>query len=177
MWTGGRAVRGLLVMGMVVALLPVAPAGAAPPPRGSIGDLVWDDVDGDGVSDAGESGIAGVTVWLFDSSGTTLLDTVSTGATGAFDFKKLPAGGYLVDVDETTLPAGAVLTTGNEPLVVALADGEDFNGADFGYQITAGGTGSVGDLVWDDVDGDGLFGAGDSGLVVWMCGCGMVRVG
>jgi hypothetical protein len=42
----------------------------------SIGDFVWNDSDGDGVQDAGESGIAGVTVQLYlDDDGTTGLDT------------------------------------------------------------------------------------------------------
>ena len=34
---------------------------------------------------------------------------------------------------------------------------------DFGYQPT--GFSSIGDLVWNDADGDGLLGVGESGLV------------
>src|SRR5262249_23978240 len=34
----------------------------------SLGNLVWNDVDNDGIHDAGEAGLDGVTVTLFDSS-------------------------------------------------------------------------------------------------------------
>ena len=37
--------------------------------NGEIGDFVWLDLDGDGVQDAGEPGLGGVTVELRDSGG------------------------------------------------------------------------------------------------------------
>ena len=42
-------------------------------PPAAIGDFVWLDTNGNGKQDAGEPGIAGVTVKLLDSTGTTLL--------------------------------------------------------------------------------------------------------
>ncbi len=42
---------------------------ATPPLLGSIGDFVWQDTNGDGVQDAGEPGIANVTVTLTDGNG------------------------------------------------------------------------------------------------------------
>ncbi len=36
-------------------------------PTGAIGDRVWFDVDGDGVQDAGEQGIPGVTLELLNA--------------------------------------------------------------------------------------------------------------
>ena len=38
-------------------------------PTGAIGDRVWFDVDGDGVQDAGEDGISGVTLELINAAG------------------------------------------------------------------------------------------------------------
>ncbi len=38
---------------------------------GSIGDFVWNDADGDGVQDAGEVGLAGVEVCVYQSDGVT----------------------------------------------------------------------------------------------------------
>ncbi|MCP5053357.1 MAG: VCBS repeat-containing protein, partial [bacterium] len=56
-------------------------------------------------------------------------------------------------VDESTLPAGVTLTTGNEPLDVTLAAGEDYNDADFGYQQQ---NATIGDFIWNDLNGDGI---------------------
>jgi len=44
---------------------------------GCIGDLVWEDSNGNGVLDPGEPGIAGATVILFDASGNELGQTVT----------------------------------------------------------------------------------------------------
>ena len=43
--------------------------------KGMIGDTIWLNYDGDAVQDAGEPGIEGVVVELYDSTGTTLLAT------------------------------------------------------------------------------------------------------
>jgi hypothetical protein len=63
---------------------------------GSIGDRVWFDQDTDGVQDAGEIGITGVTVSLdvdLDSNGTYEgILTTTTGANGSYPFVGLPAG-------------------------------------------------------------------------------------
>jgi hypothetical protein len=72
---------------------------------GEIGDFVWDDADGDGLQDAGEVGIAGVTVNLKDGAGVIIATTV-TDANGLYLFSGLCAGDYEVMVDETTVPAG-----------------------------------------------------------------------
>ncbi|GBC61613.1 hypothetical protein DENIS_2575 [Desulfonema ishimotonii] len=139
----------------------------------SIGDYVWDDADGDGVQDAGEKGIAGVTIDLHSdhngdgviSSADRVLATVTTDENGAYDFTNLPAGDYIVDVTDTDgVLTDYNLTVGSkDPLGVTVTDGQDYNDADFGYR-DSGGTASIGDLVWDDVDGDGVRDAGESGL-------------
>ena len=74
----------------------------------SIGDTVWLDLDGDGVQDAGESGIPNVTVYLKDSGGATIR-TVTTDADGTYNFF-LPTetGDFTVEVDTATLPVGLV---------------------------------------------------------------------
>ena len=109
----------------------------------SIGDFVWFDEDRDGVQDAGETGIPGVTVDLLDAGadgrcGTAddvLLSSDVTDANGLYLFDLLPIGTYCVDVDETTLPEGLNLSEGSEdpygPIV--LAPDTDYLDADFGY--------------------------------------------
>jgi hypothetical protein len=102
---------------------------------------VWEDVDGDGIQDAGEPGIPNVTVNLnvpgLDGVRGTADDVFIasdlTDGNGNYLYDGLPLGVYSVDPDETTVPAGYVLTTANDPETVDLGPGEDFLDADFGY--------------------------------------------
>ena len=62
---------------------------------GGIGDLVWNDANGNGIQDPGEKGIPNVTVNLYNSDGTILLDT-TTDANGNYFFNGLLPGSYTV---------------------------------------------------------------------------------
>ncbi len=119
---------------------------------GAIGDYVWNDVNGDGVQDASESGIPGVTVNLLGRTG-EVIATTTTGPDGEYLFDFVPAGDYTVEVDPSTLPGGFAQTfdlddatgpfgTPNSSGQFALAGGagpEDPGeiklDVDFGYQI------------------------------------------
>ncbi|MBK9928670.1 MAG: carboxypeptidase regulatory-like domain-containing protein [Saprospiraceae bacterium] len=157
----------------------------------NLGDYVWFDQNNNGIQDPGEPGLAGATVKLYAANGTTLLQTAPvTGNTGAYNFTGLTPGDYVVgvtppagykssavdggDPDNNTLNddngtgsgTGEVkslpitLTSGGEP----TNDGDGNNGnltVDFGFA----GTGSIGDLVWKDNDGNGLQGGvGETGI-------------
>ncbi|OCT13261.1 hypothetical protein A8709_01145 [Paenibacillus pectinilyticus] len=64
---------------------------------GSLGDIVWDDLNANGVQDAGEPGIPGVTVELYQAGTATLLDTQTTDAGGRYLFTNLlNTGSYQV---------------------------------------------------------------------------------
>jgi len=139
----------------------------------SVGDRVWEDLDGDGVQDGGEPGIDGVTVTLYEADGTTVIDTTTTDADGDYLFDLLPAGTYVVGFATpsglTPTPAGqggdgaadsdASVTTGLSP-VVTLAAGEANRTIDAGFYTLV----SLGDLVWEDVDGDGVQDSGEPGV-------------
>lgn len=140
---------------------------------GSIGDYVWHDADRDGVQDAAEAGIAGVTLELKDSAGNPIDSDPVTGgiqptlattdANGGYLFKNLPAGNYTVDV-VSGLPSGMALTTGSTDPTgkINLSAGEAYDKADFGY---AGQTNqAIGDTVWYDANGDGIQDAGEVGI-------------
>jgi hypothetical protein len=58
----------------------------------NIGNLVWRDLNANGIQDAGESGVANVTVELWDATRTELLDSVVSDASGNY-FVKAPCGG------------------------------------------------------------------------------------
>jgi len=126
---------------------------------GSIGDFVWYDLDGDGLQDAGENGIEGITITLILPDGTIL--TTQTDVTGFYVFSDLPAGNYEVIVGAG--PEGTSLTTANSfnPL---LGEGDQFLIADFGFIPVEELLGSIGDTIWFDIDGDGDLDSFEIGL-------------
>ena len=65
-------------------------------------------------------------------------------------------------MDESTLPSGWALTSGNEPKTVTVTAGQNYDTADFGYWET--GKSSIGDRVWYDLNGDGTQDAGEPGI-------------
>lgn len=89
-------------MSVDAGLVQTAPAGTA-----SLGDKVWYDADADGVQDAGETGVAGVTVTLYNNAGTAIA-TTTTDANGNYLFANLAAGDYSVGF--SNLPQGYSLT-------------------------------------------------------------------
>jgi uncharacterized repeat protein (TIGR02543 family) len=103
----------------------------------TIGNLVWSDLDGDGYRDGGEPGIGGAVVTMTLVSPSTVYTDITSS--GVYGFDGLPIGTYILTVDSSTLPPGAVLTTDNDPLTVTIASDEDsYTDADFGFQIPGG---------------------------------------
>ncbi len=97
-----------------------------PVPLGTISGQVRDDSDGDGDLLDPDPGIAGVTVYLTDSTNTVTLDTTTTDPGGTFTFNNLLAGDYLV---HETDPAGYTSTAdsngaNDNQVPVTLASGE-----------------------------------------------------
>ena len=76
-----------------------------------LGDFVWLDADADGLQDADETGLSGITVRLCDGGGNALGPTVVTDANGGYRFSDLLPGTYMV---RFTLPAGYVLSASHE---------------------------------------------------------------
>ncbi|MBW4616798.1 MAG: carboxypeptidase regulatory-like domain-containing protein [Desmonostoc vinosum HA7617-LM4] len=66
-----------------------------------IGDRVWYDVDGDGVQDAGESGVSGVAVKLFNQAGTQI-GTTTTDTNGLYQFNVNANSSYSVQFVQPT---------------------------------------------------------------------------
>ena len=64
----------------------------------SIGNLVWSDVNNNGVWDTGESAYSNVKLYLFNSTGSTILDSTTTDAYGKYVFTNLSQGTYRVAV-------------------------------------------------------------------------------
>ncbi len=115
----------------------------------SIGDYVWfdEDMEGDQDEDPALFGLNDVVIELYEDENcdgiidpeddllathTTQIDPL-TGLPGWYLFNGLQNGCYVVNVDESSLPDGFVLTTNNEPHPVNLAIGQNYTDADFGY--------------------------------------------
>lgn len=152
--------------------------GYKPPCTGKIGDFIWLDSNRNGVQDAGEPGIDGITVNLLDGSGAVLATTMTSavmGQHGFYQFAGLCAGTYGIAVDETTLPQGytptilggtgsaAVTDSNPNPSTVTLAtdDSTDMT-VDFGYKTPC--TGTIGDFVWHDLNRNGIQDASEPGI-------------
>lgn len=145
----------------------------------SVGDFVWVDTDRDGVQDDGEPGIAGVKLVLTDADGNAVIDVngepvtpVVTDSKGAYSFENLPAGAsYIVSIDRadvdtlealapyvpTTAGAGdnraLDSSTWTATSVVLPNDGDRDPTLDFGFVAK---TYAIGDIVWIDVNRDGI---------------------
>ncbi|MFK7958259.1 MAG: SdrD B-like domain-containing protein [Lysobacterales bacterium] len=110
-----------------------------------IGDLIWDDLNANGVFDNAEPGLNGVLVFAdlnlngIADSGEPMDVTVS----GGYALTDLVADTYLITVDPDTLPVEYASTTGNVPLSVDLAAGENFDTADFGFSDQVGASGQL----------------------------------
>jgi len=135
--------------------------------RGTIGDTVFFDINGDGIMNGQDVGIPGVTVQLsadLDGDGTAdYTSSMVTNSLGRYSFPALPPGSYTITA---TQPAGTVQTYDasgplNNQSVHVLGVDENNVLQDFGYR----GTGSIGDRVWFDADGDGVQDAGEPGFV------------
>jgi hypothetical protein len=145
---------------------------------GALGNFVWNDLNGNGVQDAGEPGVGGITVILYNNAGTPV-DTVTTDATGGYLFTNLTPGSYTVGF--SNLPAGFSFT--GQDLGGNDATDSDVNpatGRTAAATVTAGATnttvdagirqgvpsglGSLGNRVWYDLNNNGLQDAGELGV-------------
>ena len=153
------------------------------PRLGKIGNLVFLDKDQDGRFDSNESPQAGVSVDLirdsnnngqWDDGEPIIATTTSASSLGLnnsnYLFTGVPQGRYLVHVSDTNgvltdfikspVPApGTDNTNQNDPYPVYLVNpGNNNYTADFGYyKPDIPDTGVIGNQVWIESDGDGIF--------------------
>ncbi len=156
---------------------------------GVIGDFVWNDLNNNGIQDAGEPGIGGVTVQAeYCSPGTpppgcddTFTFNTTTDSTGHYMFSGLrttdlqgnPGARYRIVVTDTNnVLAGwnpspqyqgsdnAVDSNNPNYTDVTLGTGGPSTFGDltndFGYNNPSAVFGSIGDYIWEDVNGNGL---------------------
>ena len=141
----------------------------------SIGDYVWHDLDGDGIQDPNEPGIADVTVTLTgtDGQGNPVTLTTTTAPDGSYNFPNLvpgtykltfttPAGGYVSsDVNEGGNDANdsdADPANGGMTANEVLTSGENNPNYDAGYYIPS----EIGNYTWIDANANGIQDMGEA---------------
>ena len=165
-------------LGDVAALCNLAPL--------EIGNRLWIDRNADGIQNAGEPSMpAGVTVELRDSKG-TIVATTTTDASGTYAFNDgdVKGGlaqdtGYMVTVPLTQGALASYVPTQHvDDQPTRDSDGVPLPGGLWGTKLTTGGAGendhthdfgfttpvSLGNLVWDDLNNDGLHTSGEPGI-------------
>lgn len=143
----------------------------------SLGDFVWKDTNKDGIQDAGEPGIANVTVELYDCNTNALLATTTTDANGKYLFSPLTHGEYYVKFIAPNNYTISPQTQGSDNSVdsnpdatgqtacITLGIEEDNLTVDAGmYPTPVPPSGSLGDFVWEDLNHNGIQDAGEPGI-------------
>jgi len=143
----------------------------------AVGDTVWNDLNGNGIQDPNEPGLAGAAVRLLDLNSNVVQQTV-TGPTGNYLFSGVAPGSYRLDV---TLPGGYSLSPafqGGDPL--RDSDFDPNTGATVAFVLTANGaaldldagatpagipTAAIGDFAWFDANLNGIFDNNEIGLI------------
>ena len=141
----------------------------------SLGDFVFEDKNGNGIQDAGEPGIAGVTVTLTGTTGngTPVTLTATTDANGKYVFTDLVPGTYKVTFGKPATFTASPINEGTDDTKDSDADpasgmtgnytlvsGENNTTVDAGFYKPA----SLGDFVWEDKNGNGVQDAGEPGI-------------
>ncbi len=133
---------------------------------GEVHGTKFEDLNGNGVKDAGELGLANWTIVLKDHLGNTIA-TTTTDSNGDYEFTGLIAGTYTVG--EVLTPgwiqtAPALSKDGSATYTITIASsGTIITGDDFGnFKL-----GEIHGLKFNDVNGNGIQDAGDIGLANW----------
>ena len=142
-------------------------------PRGTIGNRVWHDINGDGLQSIGEPGIPGITVNLY-SSNTFLMDTKQTDANGVYLFENVSSGRYYVqfvkpaqyeiifpDAGDDNLDSDITGAKGaGTTSVFEMQGGENNLSIDAGFYQCA----TIGDRVWYDTNKNDVYDVQENGI-------------
>jgi LruC domain-containing protein len=145
----------------------------------ALGDRVWLDRNQDGIQQADERGIAGITVNLYAQDGATLLQSTVTDGSGFYQFPRVGSGTYVVGVAKPEGYSYSPLNQGTTGLKDSFDSDIDptsgktaaisFMGnlltVDVGlYPSNGTAAARIADFVWYDTNHDGLQTANEPGL-------------
>ena len=145
----------------------------APPIGASIRGTVFNDTNGNGTQNTGETGRAGIVIYN-DANNNGKLDspevTTTTDANGSYVLSGLAAGRYKI---RQIVPAGWKQTTpsNNYGWTITLAANQSLMGKNFGEQVATAPppptSGSISGTVFNDANGDLKQDNGELGLSGW----------
>ncbi|WP_298816691.1 SdrD B-like domain-containing protein, partial [uncultured Chloroflexus sp.] len=147
-----------------------------------LGDLVWNDQNGNGIQETEEPGVADVTVTLYHvgtdgiagTADDALIATRETDGNGFYEFAELTPGDYYLVF--SNLPTGGRFTANDQGSDDALdSDVDPLNGTTAAFTLVNGALdqdwdaglvlpSSVGNLIWLDVNGNGVQDASEPGI-------------
>jgi len=150
--------------------------------QASITGVVFVDVNENGVYEANEPGINGITVELLDENGAPILDALSNPITamtsdgGFYLFEDLDPGTYQlsevqptgVDDGEEILGSlgGMILANDTMKLTLERIDAANYVFAELGQSVTSGDTATIG--FWQNKHGQELIAQGGTALAGWL---------
>lgn len=137
-----------------------------PAANGSIQGTVWNDINGDGVRQPTDPGLASWTVFLDDNNDGDPNPgevTAITNASGFYSMPDLPTGNYRV---REVLPGDWDVTIGYDNGVQVNVNPGAPTTVDFG-NFNTGTLGGIAGVVWNDINADGFRSAADNGLADW----------
>lgn len=145
-------------------------------PKGEISGRYWDDLDGDGIQDPGETdGFAGKEVKLKNASTHAEVASTTTGADGSYSFIDVDFGEFYLEFtplitghpfsaqdkdDDDTVDSDVDVQTGKTDNFT-LIPGQTLEHMDAGAQKVGI---SIEGFIWDDLNGEGIQDEGEAGL-------------
>ena len=136
----------------------------------TIGNEIWQDLDGDGLRSNSEPGLSGIQVSLMDCSG-LILETVVSSEDGSYLFSELAPGEYTVCADgfafgfqptiQTQGVGGSLVEGDGCTSCIFVVDDSNLTDVDAGFIIASA---SIGDLVWLDTNENGVQDIGELGV-------------
>ncbi|MCA9130958.1 MAG: hypothetical protein KDB22_27930, partial [Planctomycetales bacterium] len=141
----GRTAGVSVAAGMVEDTVDAGFVGLTNENIGSIGNLIWNDLNENGIQDLDEPGLDGVRVRLLDATGSLIVNETITADSGQYRFSGLSAGDYVIQViaplsfsyspqdqgSDDSLDSDFDAVTGRSP-VVLLTSNEQLVGIDGG---------------------------------------------
>ncbi len=144
----------------------------------TVGNRVWEDLNGDAIQTEGEPGINDIVVTLYTEEGTLVANTITStieGEDGMYFFNEVESGKYYVQFE---LPDGYLFvrpfTGTSESTDSNVSEGVAPGATDI-FQLTPGipsleidagiyKPSTIGDQVWEDMDQDGRRDSGEFGV-------------
>ena len=137
------------VLAITVSML-AFPLTAGANGAANLSGTVFNDANSNGIIDSGEAGISGATVNL--KSGSIVIDTQTTNASGYYIFSVAPGSGYIIE----SIGPGGYHSTTPQSLSVTPPTAGDFPDNNFGYATSSAAASIYGIVFVDDYITNGI---------------------